>query len=263
MREAENPQDDSHIFLLNSIRDLYTKKGNLAYGKFEPEKDIFPFQKLLERFYKEDKLQKGEPSDLFLRFSRQAMKQFEVEISKSTLATGGYILFIYYQENGDKFMMVVMLKDKDAPIVEANLTIGLGKHLELGKLHFAARVNILRWRESPEQNYLSFVKRQEAKEVSLYFRNFIGCTDYSDSKQQTRSLIKAIHKSLKEQSLNSDELAEKKHDIHQYLDSLEKKDESVDLETRSEEHTSELQSHSDLVCRLLLEKKKQQTKQQT
>src|SRR5260221_10739431 len=28
------------------------------------------------------------------------------------------------------------------------------------------------------------------------------------------------------------------------------------LATRSEEHTSELQSHSDLVCRLLLEKKK-------
>src|SRR5260221_9372708 len=28
---------------------------------------------------------------------------------------------------------------------------------------------------------------------------------------------------------------------------------------RSEEHTSELQSHSDLVCRLLLEKKKRQT----
>src|SRR5260221_5004035 len=27
-------------------------------------------------------------------------------------------------------------------------------------------------------------------------------------------------------------------------------------QTRSEEHTSELQSHSDLVCRLLLEKKK-------
>src|SRR5438132_8981536 len=30
---------------------------------------------------------------------------------------------------------------------------------------------------------------------------------------------------------------------------------------RSEEHTSELQSHSDLVCRLLLEKKKQEDKQ--
>src|SRR5437588_8714476 len=30
----------------------------------------------------------------------------------------------------------------------------------------------------------------------------------------------------------------------------------VFVEKRSEEHTSELQSHSDLVCRLLLEKKK-------
>src|SRR5262252_7902316 len=30
---------------------------------------------------------------------------------------------------------------------------------------------------------------------------------------------------------------------------------------RSEEHTSELQSHSDLVCRLLLEKKKKKRKQ--
>src|SRR5438132_12321201 len=30
---------------------------------------------------------------------------------------------------------------------------------------------------------------------------------------------------------------------------------------RSEEHTSELQSHSDLVCRLLLEKKKKKNKQ--
>src|SRR5438034_7275633 len=32
-----------------------------------------------------------------------------------------------------------------------------------------------------------------------------------------------------------------------------------DPEARSEEHTSELQSHSDLVCRLLLEKKKNKT----
>ena len=31
-------------------------------------------------------------------------------------------------------------------------------------------------------------------------------------------------------------------------------------DSRSEEHTSELQAHSDIVCRLLLEKKKKNTK---
>src|SRR5260221_8634487 len=35
---------------------------------------------------------------------------------------------------------------------------------------------------------------------------------------------------------------------------------SGEKEIRSEEHTSELQSHSDLVCRLLLEKKKKKQK---
>src|SRR5438034_7200779 len=34
----------------------------------------------------------------------------------------------------------------------------------------------------------------------------------------------------------------------------------AELAVRSEEHTSELQSHSDLVCRLLLEKKKKKKK---
>src|SRR5437868_14715632 len=37
----------------------------------------------------------------------------------------------------------------------------------------------------------------------------------------------------------------------------------VVLETRSEEHTSELQSRFDLVCRLLLEKKKQKKTRQS
>src|SRR5947207_9751513 len=37
---------------------------------------------------------------------------------------------------------------------------------------------------------------------------------------------------------------------------LYRRDAPADYCARSEEHTSELQSHSDLVCRLLLEKKK-------
>src|SRR5437667_5223799 len=38
---------------------------------------------------------------------------------------------------------------------------------------------------------------------------------------------------------------------------------STSRATRSEEHTSELQSHHDLVCRLLLEKKKKTKKKNT
>src|SRR5438034_6024536 len=41
--------------------------------------------------------------------------------------------------------------------------------------------------------------------------------------------------------------------LHEVKDSMQTRGHAL---SRSEEHTSELQSHSDLVCRLLLEKKK-------
>src|SRR2546430_8180714 len=44
--------------------------------------------------------------------------------------------------------------------------------------------------------------------------------------------------------------------VHDDLPAMDDDDHRVPASTRSEEHTSELQSQSNLVCRLLLEKKK-------
>src|SRR5438034_7828596 len=53
-------------------------------------------------------------------------------------------------------------------------------------------------------------------------------------------------------------------DIHATLVATQRGMEALTkASTRSEEHTSELQSHSDLVCRLLLEKKKKTSKTST
>src|SRR5260221_9352363 len=60
------------------------------------------------------------------------------------------------------------------------------------------------------------------------------------------SLILAPFPALASQPLQGRGLAVKLHDRHCRA-----------AAERSEEHTSELQSHSDLVCRLLLEKKKE------
>src|SRR5688572_32401717 len=51
--------------------------------------------------------------------------------------------------------------------------------------------------------------------------------------------------------------------LFQEVQSLALTDPLTCLQNRSEEHTSELQSQSNLVCRLLLEKKKKKTKQHT
>src|SRR5438034_3534331 len=55
-----------------------------------------------------------------------------------------------------------------------------------------------------------------------------------------------------------DVYGEEFEDMPRRVPSLDKIHAAIGFEPRSEEHTSELQSHSDLVCRLLLEKKKKQ-----
>src|SRR5438034_4801462 len=52
----------------------------------------------------------------------------------------------------------------------------------------------------------------------------------------------------------------RRHDWRQGRSFKHRTTDEVRHEIRSEEHTSELQSHSDLVCRLLLEKKKKKKK---
>src|SRR5438034_8414049 len=52
--------------------------------------------------------------------------------------------------------------------------------------------------------------------------------------------------------------------VHGKMDPIEVSYGGIDIAGhRSEEHTSELQSHSDLVCRLLLEKKKHKSSDKT
>src|SRR5438034_11327900 len=59
-----------------------------------------------------------------------------------------------------------------------------------------------------------------------------------------------------EECRGADERGDREHEVRRGRGDVYRQAQHDDEERRSEEHTSELQSHSDLVCRLLLEKKK-------
>src|SRR2546422_6615751 len=58
------------------------------------------------------------------------------------------------------------------------------------------------------------------------------------------------------------EEVEAEDDVAQFISRIERSEKAFQRQLRSEEHTSELQSRLHLVCRLLLEKKKNTNKQQ-
>ena len=81
----------------------------------------------------------------------------------------------------------------------------------------------------------------------------IGFSLYSEMLEQTIKLMKAG------KQLNLDKPLQESTEINLRIPALIPDDYLPDVHLRSEEHTSELQSHHDLVCRLLLEKKKPNT----
>src|SRR5690625_7117626 len=78
-----------------------------------------------------------------------------------------------------------------------------------------------------------------------------------DSKQ-----VESMIQSLEESKRLAEQDYEKSHDVLLESEQLKKEieDEWAAFDRRSEEHTSELQSRGHLVCRLLLEKKKEKPK---
>src|SRR5260221_8301525 len=82
-----------------------------------------------------------------------------------------------------------------------------------------------------------------------------GCARATAALRETRSLLRAdptLQKRVRLVSLSIDPV----HDVPRSLAAFAAASRGAASGARSEEHTSELQSHSDLVCRLLLEKKK-------
>src|SRR5688572_32744398 len=71
--------------------------------------------------------------------------------------------------------------------------------------------------------------------------------------------LEALHRFLLQRGgeLDDDEVFRRPGHRRRHLDHVQQRE----LRVRSEEHTSELQSQSNLVCRLLLEKKKKKKKQ--
>src|SRR5437667_4793865 len=87
-----------------------------------------------------------------------------------------------------------------------------------------------------------------------------------DLRKGARSIKEIVQ--FDDEELTEEKIANKTKQTLKYIDKIAKLydtalkqaaklDKTLKSKKRSEEHTSELQSHHDLVCRLLLEKKKQ------
>ncbi|MBF0583078.1 MAG: nucleoid-associated protein [Magnetococcales bacterium] len=211
--------------LISEIRGIYEKTGK-SRGVFQSDLHSYPFQNMVRQFL--------EKVVSFVEFTKGAVGHLKTLIDRENFAKGGYILFVLYQEEPNLFLMVAMLNDVTGTAIdEENLDVKDVLHLETRHLHLAARLNISFWRSGQDKQYLSFVNGRGAGEISKYFLNFLGCEDYSTSREQTKRFFEAVNGFCEIRQFDQQTVEEIKRKLFDHCEEKRKKKESVSLESLS------------------------------
>jgi nucleoid-associated protein len=208
------------VSLLDQVRKLYNSRSGRGYGQFEP--DRFLTRELHDL--------SDDPQD-FVEFTSRCMGDLASRVEEVNLATGGYVIFVRYEQSGDDFFMIVMLKSTPGLTFDDALEILDVEHLDLNRLHFAARVNLTEW-DNDGDRYISFVKGR-ATDISSYFKAFIGVAELSEGAENTRQLINAVKDYCEEIGLGAEEAEDLKRRVHGYCEHKAKAGDPLLLEDLS------------------------------
>ncbi len=149
-RDAELGDSQAIENLLADLNESYNAK-NKAWGFFQGESGAYPFSGWLGEYLEGDRD--------FVGFSREAVEHLQKLMEESNLSTGGHVLFAHYQQGMTDYLAIALLHHSEGVAVNESLEVTPSRHLDLGQLHLAARINISEWRNNKQsKQYISFIK---------------------------------------------------------------------------------------------------------
>jgi len=220
-RTARLPADERLIRTVEDSLKIYGKSTS-GYGTFDTNETVYRFPGLPKGY--------AAGGADFIAFTSEATDLIAAKMGDEAFSTGGYALFLRYSNQGQDWMLVAMLKLKPGTGVnEQTLDLSDTLTFDIDHLHEAARVDLGKW-QAETQPYLSFIKkRQNGAEVSRYFREALGCTEYTDSKHHTAQMRDAFEAYSVHNAWTQEQKRAARQRIYDYCDAKEKAGESVNL----------------------------------
>lgn len=221
LRDVRLPVDPRLERTVAEILRIYSRSTS-GYGIFDARENLYRFPVLLS-----DYIVRGGD---FVGFTREATHLIAARMESETFSTGGYALFLRYSYQDRDWLLVAMLKLKPGTGVNEQ-TIELSDTLsfDIDHLHEAARIDLGKW-SGNVQPYLSFIKKRSGGEdVSRYFREALGCTEYTDSRHNTEQMRKALEAYCDHETWAMDRKRDVRRRVYEYCDAKEKAGEPVNL----------------------------------
>ena len=225
-RDAELPVNQAMENLMADLNDSYNAKQGKAWGFFHDESGAYPFSGWLKNYL--------DNAQDFTAFSRQAVEHLQKLMEESNLSTGGHVLLSHYQQGMTDYLAIALLHHSEGVTVTETLDVAPAKHLDLGQLHLAARINVSEWQNNRQsKQYISFIKGKNGKKVSDYFRDFIGCQEGVDAPSETRTLLKAFSDFVESEDLAEEQAREKTQTLVEYASTQARLGEPITVEELS------------------------------
>lgn len=220
-RLARLSPDDRLQRTMEGVLRIYAKAIN-GFGTFDADQTVYRFPVLLK-----DYIANGAD---FIQFSQDSGRLIAAKMSDAYFANGGYALFVRYSNLGQDWLLVVMLKLKEGiGIDQATLDLNDTLSFDIDHLHEAARIDLGKW-QSNTQPYLSFIKKRRGSEdVTRYFRQALGCTEYTDSKHNTTQLLGAVEAFCDAQSWSTEQRNDARRRTFDYCQTKDRAGEPVNL----------------------------------
>lgn len=212
--------------MLADLNESYNAKQGKAWGLFHAESGAHPFSRWLKEYI--------DGAQDFTSFTHSAVEHLQKLMEESNLSTGGHILFANYQQGMTDYLAIALLHHSEGIAVNEALDVTPAKHLDLGQLHLAARINISEWQNNKQsKQYISFIKGKNGRKISDYFRDFIGCQEGVDGPGETRTLLKAFSDFVESENLPVELAREKTNTLVGYATSQAKLGEPITLDELS------------------------------
>jgi len=225
-RDTELAASQAMENLLADLNESYNAKQGKAWGLFHEESGAYPLSGWLKAYLD------GEQD--FTAFSRQAIEQLQKLMEESNLSTGGHVLLAHYQQGMTDYLAIALLHHSEGLAITEALDVTPAKHLDLGQLHLAARINLSAWRNDKQsKQYISFIRGKNGKKSSEYFRDFIGCHEGVDAPSETRTLLKAFSDFVEIEDLAEEQARFKTETLLDYATSQAKLGEPITLDELS------------------------------
>lgn len=166
----------------------------------------------------------------FIAFTHEATSFIAAKMEGEGFATGGYVLFLRYTNQDRDWLLVAMLKLKPGTgVIEHTIELSDTLSFDIDHLHEAARVDLAKW-QANTQPYLSFIKKRHGgQDVSRYFREALGCTEYTDSKHNTEKMRDAFETYTERQSWTQEQKRDGRRRVYDYCEAKDKAGEPVNL----------------------------------